>query len=137
MMAPITHGIDIVDCTRLENAIARHGEHFLHRVFTEAELAYCCGRKREIEHLAGRFAAKEAVFKALGTGWVSGISWQDVEVCNNEAGRPHVNLSGRCKEIAGTLGIAGILISISHAGSCAIASAIGVGRPNSEGSAGG
>lgn len=133
MTAPIAHGIDIVECGRLEDTIGRHGEHFLRRVFTVGELAYCRGRKREIEHLAGRFAAKEAVFKVLGTGWVSGISWQDVEVCNDEAGRPHVNLSGRCKELAGTLGLTGILISISHSGSIAIASAIGVGQARSEG----
>jgi len=136
MILPIAHGIDIVDCTRLESAIGRHGEHFLRRVFTKAELAYCRGRKREIEHLAGRFAAKEAVFKALGTGWINGISWQDVEVHNDEAGRPQVNLTGKCGQMAETLGITGILISISHSGSAAIASAIGVGRPNSEGTVG-
>ncbi len=124
------HGIDLVECDRLKQAVDRHGEHFLRRVFTAGELAYCRGRKREIEHLAGRFAAKEAVLKALGTGWVSGISWTDVEVCNDAAGRPHVNLSGRCRELAETLGVDEILISISHTNAMAMASVIGIGcRP--------
>ncbi len=123
------HGIDVVECSRLEEAISRHGEKFLHRVFTEAELAYCQGRKRKIEHLSGRFAAKEAIFKVLGTGWAKGISWTDAEICNDEAGRPYVVLSGRCKEIAETLGLAKILISITHTSSAAMASAIGLAEP--------
>ncbi len=122
------HGIDVVECSRLAEAIDRHGEHFLQRVFTEGELAYCRGKKREIEHLAGRFAAKEAVLKVLGTGWVSGISWTDIEVLNDQAGRPHVTITGRCKEIAKTLGLDRLLISISHTSSTAIASVIGVGE---------
>ena len=115
----------MVDCKRLEQSIGRHGQRFLDRVFTEAEQAYCDGRKRRIEHFAGRFAAKEAVLKVLGTGWSSGIAWTDVEVSNEGSGKPLINLSGRCKEIADELGLAKIIISISHISTHAIASAIG------------
>ncbi len=124
-MKIVSHGIDMVDCQRLMASIARHGDRFLQRVFTEAELAYCCGRKREVEHLAGRFAAKEAVLKVLGTGWKAGISWTDIEVRNEPSGKPRVSLSGRCRQIADELTLSEILISISHIGTHAIASAIG------------
>jgi len=120
------HGVDMVDCNRLKQSIERHGQRFLERVFTPAELAYCQGRKREIEHLAGRFAAKEAVLKVLGTGWRNGIAWTDVEVRNQPSGQPKVTLYGRCREVADELGLAAILISISHIDTHAIASAIGV-----------
>ena len=124
-MNVIAHGIDMVECDRLAESIRKHGEAFLQRVFTPAELEYCRGRKREIEHLAGRFAAKEAVMKLLGTGWQNGIGWQDIEVVNQSSGRPVVRLTGRCRELADELGLASILISISHVASHAIASAIG------------
>ena len=94
------HGVDMVDCRRLAAAIERHGERFLRRVFTEAELDYCRGKKRRLEHLAGRFAAKEAVLKVLGTGWQGGINWTDIEVTNEPSGQPRVRLSGRCRDIS-------------------------------------
>jgi len=119
------HGIDLVECGRLAGIIERHGERFLRRVFTSGELAYCRGRKRQIEHLAGRFAAKEAVLKALGTGWRGGIAWTDVEVVSAPSGQPRIVLSGRCREIAEALGLSGILVSISHTAAHAIASAVG------------
>jgi holo-[acyl-carrier protein] synthase len=125
-MSIAAHGIDMVDCRRLARSIERHGRRFTDRVFTADERAYCLGRKREIEHLAGRFAAKEAVLKVLGTGWTSGITWQDVEVVNERSGRPVVRLHGRCSELASALGVSEILISISHIDTHAIASAIGV-----------
>lgn len=121
------HGVDLVECDRLREAIEKHGDRFLHRIFTPRELAYCVGKKRELEHLSGRFAAKEAVLKVLGTGWSKGISWTDVEVLNEPSGRPTVTLRGRCREIAEAQGMESILISISHIGTHAIASAIGVG----------
>jgi len=92
-------------------------------------LAYCRGRKRELEHLAGRFAAKEAVLKVLGTGWTAGISWRDVEVRNERSGRPVVRLDGRCLQLSEEQGITEILISISHIETHAIASAIALGGP--------
>jgi holo-[acyl-carrier protein] synthase len=119
------HGIDLVECSRLAEVIERHGERFLRRVFTPGELGYCRRQKRQIEHLAGRFAAKEAVLKALGTGWRGGIAWTDVEVVNSPSGRPDVVLSGRCRQLADELGLSCILVSISHTATHAIASAIG------------
>lgn len=122
------HGIDLVSCQRLQEMIDRHGDRFIDRVFTPAEQEYCLDRKREIEHLAGRFAAKEAVLKVLGTGWRDGIKWVDIEVRNDKLGRPIVTLSGLCKEIADELGIAEVLLSISHIDTHAVASAIALRR---------
>ena len=124
-MSAIAHGIDMVDCERLGRSIARHGQRFLERVFTAGELAYCESRKRRIEHLAGRFAAKEAVMKVLGTGWRGKMAWTDIEVVNDPLGKPGVLLSGRCRELANEMGLDRILISITHVASHAIASAIG------------
>jgi holo-[acyl-carrier protein] synthase len=121
----VAHGIDMVDCTRLREMIDRHGQKFLDRIFTKAEQRYCRDKKRATEHLAGRFAAKEAVLKVLGTGWRDGITWTDIEVRNSPSGQPSVRLSGRCRTIADELGLASVLISISHIGTHAIASAIG------------
>jgi holo-[acyl-carrier protein] synthase len=119
----------MVDCARLREAVDRHGKRFLKRVFTPLELGYCLGKKRELEHLAGRFAAKEAVLKLLGTGWRSGIAWTDIEVRNAPSGQPSVRLTGRCREIADQLGLATILVSISHIETHAIASVIGSKEP--------
>ena len=124
-MNTIAHGIDLVECARLQGVIDRHGDRFLNRVFTPGELAYCDGRKRQIEHLAGRFAAKEAVMKVLGSGWTNGIRWTDIEVSNDPAGRPEIRLAGRCSSIAALLGIDTVLISITHTAEHAMASAIG------------
>lgn len=117
----------MVECDRLGKVVERHGKRFLERVFTAVELDYCNARKRRIEHLAGRFAAKEAVLKVLGTGWRNGINWTDIEVRNTPMGKPQVFLSGRCRQIADQLGLKEILISISHVSSHAIASAIATG----------
>jgi len=131
-MGIIAHGVDMVDCERLGQAIERHGERFLQRVFTPAELAYCTGRKRVVEHLAGRFAAKEAVLKVLGTGWRGGVNWTDIEIHNAPSGQPYVKLSGRCLEIAEQLGLSRILVSISHIRTHAIASAVGSDHVNGD-----
>jgi len=116
----------MVDCARIHQAIEKHGDRFLRRIFTEVELAYCEGKKRRVEHLAGRFAVKEAVLKLLGTGWQNGISWTDVEVRNAPSGQPHVSLSGRCRQVADEIGLGSILVSISHIETHAIASVIGL-----------
>lgn len=126
-MSVIAHGIDMVACDRLRHALDKHGERFLRRVFTAFELDYCLGKKREIEHLAGRFAAKEAVLKVLGTGWRSGICWTDVEIRNDPSGQPRAFLTGRCKELAESIGLSEVVVSISHVETHAIASAIGQG----------
>jgi len=128
----IAHGIDMVECSRLQSVIDRHGGRFLQRIFTPGELNYCMGRKRRIEHLAGRFAAKEAVLKVLGTGWRNGIRWTDIEVINAPSGQPRVLLTGRCRQVARQVGLENILISISHVHSHAIASAVGASAPAAE-----
>jgi holo-[acyl-carrier protein] synthase len=125
-MPIVGHGIDIVETARIRRMVEEHGERFLDRVFTPIERAYADhGGKRRFEHLAGRFAAKEAVLKALGTGWRGGIAWTDVEIRNEAGGQPAVHLSGECARIASTMGIARWLVSISHIETHATASAIG------------
>ena len=123
-MDALAHGVDLVDCSRFGEIIADRGEKFLRRIFTPAELEYCLGKKRELEHLAGRFAAKEAVLKVLGTGWTGGINWTDIEVVNEPSGQPRVRLAGRTRQIADEKGLGEIVISISHIHTHAIASAV-------------
>jgi holo-[acyl-carrier protein] synthase len=107
--------------------VETHGEHFLDRVYTPAEQRYCAaGSKRYFEHLAGRFAAKEAVLKVLGTGWRGGIAWTDIEVVKEPSGQPRIVLTGECQRIADSIGICRWHISISHIETHATASAIGL-----------
>lgn len=123
-MKIVAHGIDLVDCPRIEQMIERHGERFINRVFTEAEQAYAASNRNGVEKLAGRFAAKEAILKLMGTGWRGKIAWTDIEVKNDNAGRPEVTLAGEVKKIAEDLGIEHISISITHTANFAIASAV-------------
>ena len=87
-MSVLGIGTDITECLRIAQMIERHGELFVGRVYTPAEIDYCRARRMATQHFAGRWAAKEAVLKALGTGWRRGVSWRDVEVINGAAGRP-------------------------------------------------
>jgi len=123
-MEIVAHGIDLVDCPRIEKMVEEHGERFINRVFTTAEQAYAEANKDRIEKLAGRFAAKEAVLKLVGTGWRGKIAWTDVEIVNNKAGQPEVNLCGEVNKIAERLGIKHISVSITHTANFAIASAV-------------
>lgn len=126
-MSIVGHGVDIIDTDRVQRMIESHGEHFLSRVFTAGERQYAAANtKRLAEHLAGRFAAKEAILKALGTGWSGGIAWTDAEVVREPSGRPTVQLHGRCAELAEELGITQWWLSISHIRTHAVASAIAV-----------
>lgn len=126
-MPIVGHGIDIIETDRMRQSVSEHGQRFLDRVFTPAEQQYCArNQKRYFEHLAGRFAAKEAVLKVLGTGWRGGIAWTDVEILPEPSGQPVVNLSGECRRIASRLGITRWLVSISHIETHATASAIGM-----------
>jgi holo-[acyl-carrier protein] synthase len=117
-------GTDIVECLRIGRMIEQHGELFLRRVFTDREIRYCNARRRTIEHFAGRWAAKEAILKALGTGWRRGLSWTDVEVRNEPGGKPTVHLCGSAKDIAQGLQVGDILLSISHCRAYATAYAL-------------
>ncbi|MCH7556207.1 MAG: holo-ACP synthase [Planctomycetes bacterium] len=123
-MEIIAHGIDLVDCPRIEEMVARHGERFIQRVFTAAEQAYAEANKNKIEKLAGRFAAKEAILKLVGTGWRGKIAWTDIEIINNSSGQPEVTLGGEVEKIADKLGIKHISVSITHTANFAIASAV-------------
>jgi len=119
-------GTDIVECVRIRKMIADHGELFLQRVYTDKEIRYCQARRQAAEHFAGRWAAKEAVLKALGTGWRRGISWRDVEIRNDPSGQPKVAVRGEAKEIAKRLRLKDILITISHCRQFATAYAVAV-----------
>jgi holo-[acyl-carrier protein] synthase len=120
-------GTDIVECHRIGRMIEQHGELFLSRVYTPREVRYCQARKNSTEHFAGRWAAKEAILKCLGTGWRKGICWTDMEIRNEPTGAPKLHLGGAAKERAQELRIADILISISHCRAYATAHAIAVG----------
>ncbi len=120
-------GTDIIECERIDRMIERHGDHFVRRVYTDDEIRYCEGRKTAGQHFAGRWAAKEAVLKALGTGWITGIAWTDVEVFHAEGGKPVILLHGGAAKIAQEKGIAEIQISITHCKSHAVAFALAVG----------
>ena len=126
-MTIVGHGIDLVDVGRLRDLIARHGQRFLARCFTPDELAYAQRRPhRMAEHLAARFAAKEAVLKVLGTGLRHGIGWCDVEVVRLPTGQPTLRLHGVAADIAKQQGIDRWHLSLSHIPGHATASAIGV-----------
>jgi holo-[acyl-carrier protein] synthase len=117
-------GTDIVEIPRIGKMIERHGEHFLQRVYTEEEIRYCQRRKESFQHFAGRWAAKEAVMKTLGTGWTRGVGWLDIEVATKRSGQPVILIHGSAREIADHLGIGDVLISISHCRAYAMATAI-------------
>lgn len=120
-------GTDIIEVQRIEEMIHRHDETFLQRVYTPAEVEYCSDRKAAGQHYAGRWAAKEAALKALGTGWARGIKWTDIEVSNEPGGRPLLTLHGAALDYASQLGIRDMKISISHCKSYAVAYVVAVG----------
>jgi holo-[acyl-carrier protein] synthase len=117
-------GVDISEVNRIEAAITRHGGAFLKRVFTPAEIAYCERHRNRFERYAGRFAAKEATMKALGTGWTRGVRWVDIEVSRLPTGQPTMALHGATREHAVRLGVRRISVSITHSGNTALAQVI-------------
>lgn len=120
------HGIDIVEVARIDRMLKEHGDRFLARCFTPAEQEIGRGSKRESEHLAARFAAKEAVLKALGTGLTQGISWTDIEVVRLPSGEPQIRLRGKAASIAAERGIGEWHLSLSHTATHAVASVIAI-----------
>jgi len=114
-------GVDIVDIARIQALLDRYGERFLRRVFTEAEAAYAMRGANKAERLAGRFAVKESVMKALGTGKSHGILWRDVETVRGRYGKPEVRLHGQAVRWAKLRGGGGIHVSITHDGGKAVA----------------
>ncbi len=113
-------GVDIVEVERIERALT-NGSSMVKRVFTDREIQYCSEHKNKFQHFAGRFAAKEAALKALGTGWSSGIRWKDVEVTRGEMGRPVLELHGKAKEIYEESGASRPMVTITHAEQYAVA----------------
>jgi holo-[acyl-carrier protein] synthase len=121
-------GTDITECLRIARMIERHGELFIDRVYTPDEIAYCQKRRQSTQHFTGRWAAKEAILKAIGTGWRRGISWRDMEIRNDSSGKPVVAIRGGVQEVVEQLGVREILVSISHCHTHATAVAIAVGE---------
>lgn len=117
-------GVDIAEVQRIQGAIERHGETFLKRVYTPAEREYCEGFRNKYERYAGRFAAKEAAMKALGTGWRRGVRWVDFEVVRELGGRPAIRLDGEAKKIAAGIGVKRIALSITHTEAMAMAQVV-------------
>jgi holo-[acyl-carrier protein] synthase len=129
-------GTDIVECLRIAQMIERHGELFIGRVYTDHEIEYCRARKAATQHYAGRWAAKEAVMKALGTGWRRGLGWRDIEIRNSQGGKPVIAMRGGARDLIESIGVQELLISISHCRSHATAYAIALGEKKDQDSMG-
>jgi holo-[acyl-carrier protein] synthase len=119
-------GVDVVDVERIEGAIARHGVSFLERIFTEAERAYCSGLSAPGPSYAVRFAAKEAVAKAFGTGIGGEAGLREIEIVREESGRPRIRLLGHAAEFAARHGISEVMVSLSHTRHSAVAQVVAV-----------
>jgi holo-[acyl-carrier protein] synthase len=115
-------GIDIIEIGRVRKVLERHPERFLRRVYTPEEVAFCRGR---VSELAARFAAKEAVMKALGTG-ARGLAWREIEILPNRRGKPLVYLHGQAKLRGDTIGLRGVDVSLTHDADLAIAAVVGI-----------
>jgi len=107
-------GVDLAEVSRIKEAIGRHGERFIKRVYTDGEIAYVDRKANRFERYAARFAAKEAGMKALGTGWRRGVQWKDFEVANLSSGRPTLVLHGVARTIAEALGVKQITLTLTH-----------------------
>lgn len=117
-------GVDLCEVGRVREAIARHGERFKRRVFTDREIAYAERKANVYERYAARFAAKEAGMKALGTGWRGGVAWRDFEVMNLPSGKPTLYFHGKAGELANELGVRHVALSLTHTREQALAMVI-------------
>ena len=125
-MSVVAHGIDLVECERIAELLQKHRQRFLKRILTPSERERAEQYKKSVSFIAGRWAAKEAILKMIGTGWRGKIAWTDMEILPNELGEPRVSLSGETARIAEELGIKRVMLSITHTDHYAAASAIGV-----------
>ena len=125
-MTIIGTGLDATDILRVERLLAQYGNRFLHRVFTEGEIAYCRKRRSPAPHLAGRFAAKEAAMKALGTGHARGVLWRDIEVVR-QSGPPQLHFHGGAARRFTALGANTALVTITHSDRLALAQVLLLG----------
>lgn len=114
-------GVDIVEIARFERFLAQGNDALIRRLFTDLEIGYCSEKRLAAQHYALRFAAKESFLKALGTGLRDGLSWQDVEVVNDELGKPSLKLYGKAQEMFARADLTGCFLSLSHDAGCAIA----------------
>lgn len=120
----VATGIDSVDISRIEEVFTTRGPRFRDRVFTPGEIAYCEPRGSRFASYAVRFAAKEALMKALGTGWTGGVAWQDIEVVRDEKGAPSIKLGGRALELFNEMGARRVHLSLTHSRDVATAQVI-------------
>jgi holo-[acyl-carrier protein] synthase len=107
-------GTDLIEVKRISGAIERHGERFLKRIFTALEIEYCSSRKAAFLHYAGRFAAKEAAFKAMRRGWTGDIAWTDIEIYNEPSGAPHLNFYGKALALVTEKQMSASYVTITH-----------------------
>ena len=119
----LSNGIDIIDVSRIKNAI-ENINNFKNQIFSQKEILYCENKKSKYQSYSVRFAAKEAFLKAIGTGWGRGISWTDIEILNDDSGKPFIILYNAAKEIFEQNGFKNISVSLSHTENTAIASVI-------------
>jgi holo-[acyl-carrier protein] synthase len=122
-------GVDIVETARVQQSLERFGERFLNRCFWPEEVAYCQAMKYPALHFAARFAAKEAISKAFGTGIGEKLGWKDIEIRKRDSGEPYVRLHGRGEALARARGVTEVFVSLSHCKQYAAAHAVIVGRP--------
>jgi holo-[acyl-carrier protein] synthase len=117
-------GVDLAEVGRIRDAIGRYGDRFVRRIYTAGEIAYVERKTNKFERYAGRFAAKEAGMKAIGTGWRRGVTWQDFEVANLPSGRPTLRLHGVAAQVAKKMGVKSISLSITHTAALGMAHVI-------------
>jgi holo-[acyl-carrier protein] synthase len=120
-MSVLGIGVDLVECARIQHSLDRFGDRFLHRVFTDGEIAYSKSMKFPARHLAARFAAKEALSKAFGTGIGKAMGWKDIDVHKKPSGEPFVVLEGGAKQLAAERGVVKVWITLSHTDNHAMA----------------
>ena len=123
-MSVIGIGVDVIECSRIQRSIERFGERFLHRVFTDGEIEYSMSMKFPERHLAARFAGKEAVAKAFGTGIGKTMGWRNIDIRKKESGEPFLVFSGPAEAFAAQRGVASALITLSHTENYAVACAV-------------
>ena len=123
-MSVVGIGVDLVECSRIEHSLERFGEKFLHRVFTEGEIEYSMSMKYPARHLAARFAGKEAVSKAFGTGIGKAMGWRNIDICKKKTGEPFLVFSGPAQELATKKGVTSALITLSHTDRHAMAAVV-------------
>jgi len=125
-------GIDIIEIKRIEKLLSTY-KNFARRVYTEDEVKYCQSKRNCFQHYAVRFASKEAVLKAFGTGMRDRMKWTDIETLNEESGKPYINLYGRAKELAMEKNISEIAVSLSHCQDYAVANVLLIPKPGEPG----